>query len=43
MIGRGYSGYTYPAINTTVESHTGSIKLVPGGQTGTKLPGSAKS
>jgi hypothetical protein len=35
MIGRGYSGYTYPAINTQVQSHTGSISLVPGGHTGT--------
>jgi hypothetical protein len=35
MIGRGYSGYTYPALNTKVQSHTGSISLVPGGHTGT--------
>jgi hypothetical protein len=39
MIGRGYSGYTYPAINTMVESHTGTIRLVPGGHEGTQLPG----
>jgi hypothetical protein len=35
MIGRGYSGYTYPALNTKVQSHTGPISLVPGGHTGT--------
>jgi hypothetical protein len=35
MIGRWYSGYTYPALNTKVQSHTGSISLMPGGHTGT--------
>jgi hypothetical protein len=40
VIGRGYSGYTYKAINTTVESHTGGISLVSGGHEGTRLPGS---
>jgi hypothetical protein len=35
LIGRGYSGYTYPAINTKVQSHTGTIKLVTGGHTST--------
>jgi hypothetical protein len=37
VIGLGYIGYgyTYPAINTKVQSHTGTISLVPGGHTGT--------
>jgi hypothetical protein len=39
MIGRRYSGYNYPAIDTRVETHAGKITM--GYQQNTSLPGGA--